>query len=179
MTTLSYRKLSYFRLAENHQPIYPHRYTATIPKKLTYKLLFYVLSLIVYIPEVYIKIHSTSCADWFGVDSVVFGLPRVGNQQFADMVDAIVSADDIQLRASLDHWLLITNFATAQLPGFTHVSNQDDPVPTVPPHDLSFQHPSGEVHITAISSDGSDATMEACPGQENQVRSPSLIDSLF
>ena len=24
------------------------------------------------------------------VDSVVFGLPRVGNQQFADMVDAMV-----------------------------------------------------------------------------------------
>lgn len=24
------------------------------------------------------------------VDSVVFGLPRVGNQQFADMIDSIV-----------------------------------------------------------------------------------------
>ncbi|KAJ3532827.1 hypothetical protein NM688_g7367 [Phlebia brevispora] len=76
------------------------------------------------------------------VDSVVFGLPRVGNQQFANMIDSI-------------------------LPGFTHVTNQHDPVPTVPPQDLSFQHPSGEVHITAVSSDGNDATMEACPGQEN------------
>ncbi len=37
------------------------------------------------------------------VDSVVFGLPRVGNQQFADMVDAIVSTDDIQHCASLYH----------------------------------------------------------------------------
>lgn len=37
------------------------------------------------------------------VDSVVFGLPRVGNQQFADMVDAIVSVDDNQLHTSLDH----------------------------------------------------------------------------
>ena len=42
-------------------------------------------------------------------------------------------------------------------------------MPTVPPHALAFQHPSGEIHITGVSSDGNDATMEACPGQENQV----------
>lgn len=77
------------------------------------------------------------------VDSVVFGLPRVGNQEFADMVDSM-------------------------LPGFTHVTNNDDPVPIVPPRFLSFQHPQGELHITSVDSKTGDATMEACPGQENE-----------
>ncbi len=77
------------------------------------------------------------------VNSVVFGLPRVGNQQFADMIDSMIS-------------------------GFTHVTNQDDPVPTVPPRFLSFQHPQGEIHITKVDSSGA-ATLEACPGQENSV----------
>ncbi|KIP12805.1 hypothetical protein PHLGIDRAFT_61329 [Phlebiopsis gigantea 11061_1 CR5-6] len=77
------------------------------------------------------------------VDSVVFGLPRVGNQQFADMVDSL-------------------------FPTFTHVTNQKDPVPSVPPRFLSYQHASGEVHITSVNSAG-DGTLVACPGQENDV----------
>ncbi|KAI0701470.1 alpha/beta-hydrolase [Cytidiella melzeri] len=87
------------------------------------------------------------------VDSVVFGLPRVGNQAFADMVDAII-------------------------PSFTHVTNQNDPVPVVPPRFLAYQHPQGEVHITQVSSAG-DGTLEACPGQENDQCSEGndLIDS--
>ncbi|KAI0339625.1 alpha/beta-hydrolase [Trametopsis cervina] len=88
------------------------------------------------------------------VNSVVFGLPRVGNNQFADMVDAII-------------------------PGFTHVSNQHDPVPDVPPHFLAFQHPGGEIHITAVDNSTGLATLEACPGQENQncAAGNSLLDT--
>lgn len=87
------------------------------------------------------------------VNSVVFGLPRVGNQQFADMIDALV-------------------------PQFSHVTNQKDPVPDVPPRHLSFQHPQGEIHITAVES-GETATMVACPGQENSNCSEanSLLDA--
>ncbi|GJE84676.1 lipase family protein [Phanerochaete sordida] len=88
------------------------------------------------------------------VDSVVFGLPRVGNQPFADMIDAL-------------------------LPSFSHVTNQHDPVPDVPPRFLSFQHPAGELHITAVDAAGATATMVECPGQENSNCSEgnSLLDA--
>ncbi|KAI0821680.1 Alpha/Beta hydrolase protein [Trametes gibbosa] len=78
------------------------------------------------------------------VKSVVFGLPRVGNQDWADLFDTLI-------------------------PDFIHVTNQNDPVPTVPPHDLDFEHPQGEIHITSVDGTTGDATMESCPGQENQV----------
>jgi len=76
------------------------------------------------------------------VDSVVFGLPRVGNQPFADMVDAM-------------------------FPTFTHVTNQNDPIPIVPPHTLNFQQPSGEAHINSVDSSSGNANMVSCPDQEN------------
>ncbi|EIW63608.1 alpha/beta-hydrolase [Trametes versicolor FP-101664 SS1] len=78
------------------------------------------------------------------VDSVVFGLPRVGNQEWADLFDTLI-------------------------PNFIHVTNQNDPVPNVPPHALDFEHPSGEVHITSVDDTTGNATMVACSGQENQV----------
>ena len=56
-----------------------------------------------------------------------------------------------------------------QIPDFVHVTNQKDPVPTVPPHALSFEQPQGEIHITAVDDSTGNATMVACPGQENQV----------
>ncbi|KAJ7816398.1 alpha/beta-hydrolase [Mycena leptocephala] len=66
-----------------------------------------------------------------------FGLPRGGNQGWADFLDS-------------------------QL-GLTFVSNQNDPVPTVPPKFLGFQHSSGEIHIV----DDSQTNFVACPGQDN------------
>ena len=54
-----------------------------------------------------------------------------------------------------------------KFPTFTHVTNQNDPVPTLPPEVLGFQHPSGEVHITKVS--GTTASAISCPGQENKV----------
>lgn len=77
------------------------------------------------------------------VDSVVFGLPRVGNQAFADMVDSL-------------------------FPTFTHVTNQADPIPIVPPHFLNFQQPSGEAHINSINPIKNTIDFVSCPGQENQ-----------
>ncbi|KAJ7872431.1 alpha/beta-hydrolase [Mycena leptocephala] len=66
-----------------------------------------------------------------------FGLPRGGNQGWADFLDS-------------------------QL-GLSFVSNQNDPVPTVPPKFLGFQHSSGEIHIV----DDSQTNLVACPGQDN------------
>ncbi|KAI8993878.1 alpha/beta-hydrolase [Trametes punicea] len=84
------------------------------------------------------------------IDSVVFGLPRVGNQAWADLLDSLI-------------------------PNFIHVTNQKDPVPTVPPHTLNFEHPQGEIHITAVNNSTGNATMVACPGQENQRFAESVL----
>jgi len=54
--------------------------------------------------------------------TTVYGLPRVGNQAFADYVDKHVSQ-------------------------LTHVNNKEDPIPTLPGRFLGYAHPAGEVHI--------------------------------
>ena len=72
------------------------------------------------------------------VTYVGFGLPRVGNQAFADYVDAHDSITSV-----------------------THVSNKEDPVPIVPGRSLGFHHPSGEIHIQ------DSGEWLACPGQDN------------
>ncbi|SRR6266849_4489818 len=65
---------------------------------------------------------------------VTYGMPRVGNQAFANFVDS-------------------------QLSGFvTHVNNREDPVPIVPGRTLGYHHPSGEIHIQ------DSGTWDACPG---------------
>ncbi|KAJ6609795.1 alpha/beta-hydrolase [Mycena sp. CBHHK59/15] len=72
------------------------------------------------------------------VTVTTFGLPRGGNQQWADFLDSNV--------------------------GVTFVSNQNDPVPTVPPRFLGFRHSSGEIHIA----DATQTNLVACPGQDNK-----------
>ncbi|KAF8183240.1 alpha/beta-hydrolase [Mycena galopus ATCC 62051] len=67
-----------------------------------------------------------------------FGLPRGGNEAWANFLDSGV--------------------------GVTYMSNQNDPVPTVPPKFTGFQHSSGEVHIV----DASQTNFVACPGQDNE-----------
>lgn len=68
---------------------------------------------------------------------VGYGLPRVGNQAWADLVDA-------------------------QLPGnVAHVNNKKDPVPILPGKFLGYHHPSGEIHIE----ESGDWVM--CHGQDN------------
>ncbi|KAJ7772720.1 alpha/beta-hydrolase [Mycena maculata] len=67
-----------------------------------------------------------------------FGLPRGGNVAWADFLDSGV--------------------------GVNYMSNQNDPVPTVPPKFLGFQHSSGEAHIV----DASQTNIVSCPGQDNE-----------
>ncbi|PIL29756.1 hypothetical protein GSI_08195 [Ganoderma sinense ZZ0214-1] len=76
------------------------------------------------------------------VKSVVFGLPRVGNSDWATLLNKLI-------------------------PDFAHVTNQDDPVPNVPPHFLDFEHPAGELHINTVNNSTGAAAMVACPGSEN------------
>ncbi|EIN06272.1 lipase [Punctularia strigosozonata HHB-11173 SS5] len=68
---------------------------------------------------VYLPLHLPSTTTF---QTVVYGLPRVGNQAFADYVDAHVTA-------------------------LTHINNEEDIVPILPGMFLGFHHPSGEVHI--------------------------------
>ncbi|KAG2067306.1 alpha/beta-hydrolase [Suillus decipiens] len=53
--------------------------------------------------------------------TIAYGLPRVGNQAFADYVDANLH--------------------------LTHINNKKDPVPICPGMFMGFVHPKGEVHI--------------------------------
>lgn len=76
--------------------------------------------------------------------TTVFGLPRGGNQAYANFVDATLGGN------------------------FTYVTNQHDPVPTVPPEFFSYQHSAGEIHIQAVNAATGNATsVVSCPGQEN------------
>ncbi|KAI0047406.1 alpha/beta-hydrolase [Auriscalpium vulgare] len=78
------------------------------------------------------------------ITTTVFGLPRGGNQAYADMVDSQLGSD------------------------YTFITHKNDPVPVVPPRVLGFQHSAGEVHITATDDSTGEATNTvACPGQEN------------
>ncbi|KAG2072438.1 alpha/beta-hydrolase [Suillus decipiens] len=53
--------------------------------------------------------------------TIGYGLPRVGNQAFANYVDANLH--------------------------LTHINNEEDPIPICPGMFLGFVHPAGEVHI--------------------------------
>ncbi|KZP12704.1 alpha/beta-hydrolase [Athelia psychrophila] len=68
--------------------------------------------------SVYLPLHLPLTTTF---KTIVYGLPRVGNQAFADYVDAHLT--------------------------LTHINNEEDIVPIVPGMALGFVHPSGEVHI--------------------------------
>lgn len=72
--------------------------------------------------------------------TIGYGLPRVGNQAFADFVDANLN--------------------------LVHINNQKDPVPTVPGRFLGFVHPQGERHIQEdaswVACPGQDNEDERC-----------------
>ncbi|PBK69070.1 lipase [Armillaria solidipes] len=53
-----------------------------------------------------------------------YGMPRVGNQEFADYVDSALAGS------------------------LTHINNKQDFIPILPPRLLGFHHPSGEIHIS-------------------------------
>lgn len=85
--------------------------------------------------------------------SVVFGLPRTGNKEWASFVDKTVQDRNIN---------------------FQFFTNDADPVPKVPPTALGYQHPSGEIfQKNNTATDGTIQTLR-CPGQENENCSASI-----
>ncbi|KAF9236095.1 Alpha/Beta hydrolase protein [Melanogaster broomeanus] len=72
--------------------------------------------------------------------TIGYGLPRVGNQAFANYVDAHVH--------------------------LTHINNKEDPVPICPGRFMGFVHPAGEVHIEDsgewAACPGQDNTSDQC-----------------
>ena len=75
------------------------------------------------------------------VQVVSYGMPRVGNQDFANWVDRNLAVD-----GNLDGLV-------------TRITNKKDLIPILPGKFLGFHHVSGEVHITEWG------PWESCPGK--------------
>jgi len=86
--------------------------------------------------SVYLPLHISGVS----FRTIGYGMPRVGNQAFADYVDAHLS--------------------------LTHINNKKDFVPILPGRFLGYHHPSGEVHIEEsgawASCPGQDNTSTSC-----------------
>ncbi|KAI0297455.1 lipase [Multifurca ochricompacta] len=98
--------------------------------------------------SVYLRLQLPASVN---VKAVVYGLPRVGNQDWANFVDA-------------------------QLPGqVTHIHNLKDPVGIVPGRFLGYHHPNGEIHIQ------SSGDWDRCPGQDNpsELCITGAVSSIF
>jgi hypothetical protein len=67
---------------------------------------------------------------------ITYGMPRIGNQAFANFVDRQLIFE----------------------PNLMHVNNREDPIPVMPDMSLGYHHPSGEVHIQ------DSGAVDACPG---------------
>ena len=72
------------------------------------------------------------------VKVIGYGMPRVGNQDFATFVDAILPNEVVR------------------------INNMRDPVPVVPGLQFGYVHCSGEIHIQEQSGE-----WDKCPGPEN------------
>ncbi|KAF7333769.1 Lipase-3 domain-containing protein [Mycena venus] len=87
------------------------------------------------IESVYLPLHVTGVT----FQTILYGLPRVGNQEFADLASAGNTV--------------------------THINNMEDPIPILPPTSSlpleSFHHPTGEIHIQARDS----GDWDSCPGE--------------
>ncbi|ESK90090.1 hypothetical protein Moror_7829 [Moniliophthora roreri MCA 2997] len=74
------------------------------------------------------------------IKTIGYGMPRVGNPEFANLVDASTK--------------------------LTRITNQDDFIPIIPGRGLGYRHPQGEVHIAQNSAwnvcPGQDSTAAGC-----------------
>ncbi|TFL02299.1 alpha/beta-hydrolase [Pterulicium gracile] len=91
------------------------------------------------------------------ITGTFFGVPRTGNEEFASLIESTFGGS------------------------FTTVSNQNDPVPSLPPQLFGYVHANGEVHITKDEGelDGSDGGIVRCEGRENENCSAgnSILDT--
>ena len=84
----------------------------------TISIFAFVGAALALLDSVYLHLQLPSITTRF----VGYGLPRTGNQAFADFVDS-------------------------QSISVTHINNKKDIVPILPPRSFGYHHPSGEVHI--------------------------------
>ncbi|KXN88006.1 Lipase [Leucoagaricus sp. SymC.cos] len=89
------------------------------------------------------------------LEMIGYGMPRVGNQEFADYVDANVK--------------------------LTRITNKKDVVPIIPGRFLGFHHPSSEIHIqddgSFVSCPGQDNTDSRCSvGDAKNVLTAKVSD---
>ncbi|KIY53141.1 alpha/beta-hydrolase [Fistulina hepatica ATCC 64428] len=70
-----------------------------------------------------------------------YGTPRVGNSDFADLIDS-------------------------KTPDFTRINNEHDLIPILPPQSWGYEHPEGEIHIVnsseVLACPGIENTEEGC-----------------
>ncbi|KAF9528105.1 lipase [Crepidotus variabilis] len=92
---------------------------------------------------VYLPLHISGVTWKF----VGYGMPRVGNQDFANYVDSKLGTSVV-----------------------THINNKEDFVPILPGRFLGYHHSSGEVHIQ------DSGAWTSCPGQDNTSSSCTVGD---
>ncbi|KAL0953902.1 hypothetical protein HGRIS_005069 [Hohenbuehelia grisea] len=95
------------------------------------------------IDAVFLKLHLPKDIE---LKTFTYGMPRVGNQYFADYVDK-------------------------NIPNVVRITNKMDPVPIMPGRFLGFRHAGGEIHIT-----DDNGTWNKCPGQDNTAAGCTVED---
>ncbi|KXN86807.1 Lipase [Leucoagaricus sp. SymC.cos] len=95
---------------------------------------------------VYLPLHISGVS----FRTITYGMPRVGNQAFADYVDTDVS--------------------------LTHINNRKETIPLLPPRFLGFEHSSGEIHITE---DGDWVSCPGHDNPDAQCTAGALETNLF
>lgn len=86
--------------------------------------------------SIYLPLHISN----INIKLITFGMSRIGNQAFADYVDANINA--------------------------THINNKKDPIPILPGNFIGYHHFSGEIHIEEndnwVSCPGQDNSNTQC-----------------
>ena len=88
----------------------------------------------------------------------------MGNPDWADWVDSLVR--HYRYRSSQE------SDTRRQVPDFTRMNHELDPVPIVPGRFLGFQHPQTEIHVV------SDSKAVACPGNDDADDADCTISSV-
>ena len=101
------------------------------------------------------------------VKAVTYGTPRVGNPEFAALLDSKVCCHLSSFAAPVAH-----RGTRAKVLDFVRINNEADLVPIVPGRFLGFQHPHGEIHIV------SPGNAVACSGDDNADDSKCTIKTV-
>ena len=93
--------------------------------------------------SVYLPLHISGVT----FKSVLYGLPRVRHLPPLRAVLHTLISETFSLSLQVGNQDF-ANYVDAHVSSVTHINNEEDPVPILPGMFLGFHHPSGEVHIT-------------------------------